>query len=750
MAAEPSDLFQGKIGRTYRDSTPHWPQAQQPGAGAPNIVFIVLDDVGFSDLACFGSEINTPAMDALAAGGLRYNNFHVTSMCSPTRACLLTGRNAHSVGVGIIAEWAGGFPAYEGRMTRRAATVPEVLRDQGYSTYALGKWHLTNMDHYGAAGPHGDWPLGRGFDSWYGFHGGLSDQWNPELYQDNRPIAAPSKPGYHLSEDLVDQAIGRLRDHVTSAPARPFMLYLAFGACHWPHHVPREYIDRYLGRYDAGWDVIRKERQQRQQSLGIVPPGALLAPRDPAVHAWEDLPAPVRLLSTRLQETYAGFLEHTDAQIARLVDHLKYTGQFDNTLMVLISDNGASPEGGQFGSFNLLPSMQEAQSPDEGLANLDKIGSEHAFNHYPTGWAQVSNTPLKWYKKQTHGGGVRAPLIMHWPNRIKASGEIRSQYQHVIDIAPTLYEAIGVEAPMHFQGIPQLPIHGTSLIHTFDDSAAPTRKTTQYFELLGARALWHRGWKAVARHFKGTDFESDKWELYHLDADYSEAHDLAASLPAKLQELVKLWWEEAEKYGVFPLDDREWERAVERVKPNAGTTRYSFYPGMARLSHLIGPNISNRSYTISAELSIPPQGAEGVLLAWGSRFGGLSIYLKHGRACVEYVYSDTIRHSLQSPDALPAGQHEVSLRFKRGSKSAGQAELLIDGLCTAQVYIPNSWPTGGLVQGITCGANSGPPITDSYLRPFPFTGTLQRVTVELGSDGERAPQEILKTLLREE
>ena len=596
-----TERFLGAIGSTYRNSEPWWPQPASPPHGAPNIVFIVLDDVGFSDLGCYGSEIATPRIDTLAERGLRYSNFHVTSMCSPTRACLLTGRNAHAVGMGIIAEWSSGFPGYRGRVTRRAATVPEILSDHAYSTYAVGKWHLTNIADYGSAGPTGDWPIGRGFSRWYGFHGALTDQWNPELYQDNRPIHFVPAPGYHLSGDLVDHAIMDIRDHVTSAPHRPFFTYLAFGACHWPHHVPRDYIERQRGRYDAGWDEIRRARLVRQVELGVVPNSTKLAPRNPGVEAWSAVSPDVRRLSVRLQETYAAFMEHTDTQIGRFVDYLASIGRLDDTLIVLLSDNGASAEGGPTGAINLRKHMvYEQESPEVGLARLDDIGGEYSFNHYPIGWAQVSNTPLKWYKKNTHGGGIRAPLIVHWPKQITAAGQIRTQYHHVVDLAPTVYDILNLEFPTQYRGAVQMPIHGISMAYTFDQAHAPTRKTTQHFELMGDRAIWHRGWKAVAHHSKGADFDADSWELYHLDTDFAEIENLAQREPHRLTKLVELWWAEAGKYGVLPLDDRDWERAAARLRMNA-TTRYEFFGDMARIDRLAAPDISDRAYSITAE-----------------------------------------------------------------------------------------------------------------------------------------------------
>ena len=747
MAQE--DDFRGTIGRTFRDSLPSWPQPVQPPSEAPNIVFIVLDDVGFSDLGCYGSEISTPRIDALASNGVRYTSFHVTSMCSPTRACLLTGRNAHAVGMGIIAEWSSGFPGYRGRVTNRAAMIPEVLRDHGYSAYAVGKWHLTNIADYGAAGPHRDWPLSRGFARWYGFHGALTDQWNPELYRDNRPIRLEPRGDYHLSNDLVDHAIADIRDHATSAPQRPFLLYLAFGACHWPHHVPRPYIEKYRGRYRVGWDAIRTERLDRQKALGVVPRGTRLAPLNPGVSSWEALDGNVRRLCERLQETYAGFLEHTDCEIGRLIDQLDWLGCLDNTLIVLLSDNGASAEGGPTGAINLRKHMvYEEELPEIGLSRLDDIGGERSFNHYPTGWAQASNTPLKWYKKDTHGGGIRAPLIVHWPERIKSSGAIRPQFHHVIDVAPTLYEVLGIEVPTQYQGVPQLPIHGISMAYTFN-SDAPTRKDMQHFELLGDRAIWYRGWKAVARHPKGTDFEADQWELYHLDDDFAEIDDLAAQQPDKLREMVELWWSEAGKYNVLPLDDRDWERAAERLRMNQQTL-YEFVADMARIDRLSAPDISDRSYVVAAEFEQTTPGASGVLLAWGSRFAGFVLYIKDCELCYENVYSESLAHKLRAPFRRQAGKARVELRFDHAADRSARASLWIDGQAAGAVEIPRTWPTHGTTAGLNCGQDAGAPVSDAYERPFRFTGRSLRVTVELDGRLNDAAKAAYQTVLREQ
>jgi arylsulfatase len=733
-----SDGFGGVIGRTYRESTPWRPAAPKAPRGAPNIVFIVLDDVGFADLGCYGGDVETPHTDRLAAGALRYTNFHVTSMCSPTRACLLTGRNAHAVGMGIIAEWSGGFPGYQGRVTRRAATLAEILRDHAYGTYAIGKWHLGPLSEATAAGPFSAWPLARGFDRWYGFHGALTDQWHPELFEDNHAVETPPRPNYHLSEDLVDRAIGFVRDHQTAAPDRPFFLYLAFGACHWPHHVPRSYLDKYRGRYDRGWDIVREERFARQKAIEIVPRNTRLAPRNPDVRAWDTLTADERRLVTRLQEAYAAFLDHTDTQIGRLVAFLDSIDRLHDTMIVLLSDNGASPEGGALGAANERKHLNyEPETVAESLAALDKIGSEWAFNHYPTGWAQVSNTPLKWYKKDTHGGGIRAPLIVSWPSRLRESG-IRTQYHHVIDITPTVLEVVGAPAPTVYQGIAQLPMHGLSMAYTFDAPEAPTTKRVQHYELLGDRALWCDGWKAVARHGKGEDFDADRWELYHVDADFSECEDLAAAEPQKLRELVDRWWAEAGAFDVLPLDDREYERVAANAEARA-RNRYVYYPGMARIDRLSAPYVTDRSWSVTAEVEIPSGGAEGVLLASGSRFAGYVLYVKDGRLVYEYVYSPTVRHALRSDIAVPKGPSVLRYEFRRTGPRRGRGTLSIDDRAVGAVEIPKTWPVHATTAGLTCGHDAGATVSDTYAAPFAFTGTLRRVIVEVQGDGAGDP-----------
>ncbi|MFN8522315.1 MAG: arylsulfatase [Chloroflexota bacterium] len=742
------------IGRTYLESSLPPRAPRRAPDGAPNVVFIVLDDVGFADIGCYGSEIETPHMNRLADGGLRYTNFHTTAMCSPTRAALLTGRMPHAVGMGIITEWANGFPGYLGHVTPRAANLGEILRLHGYSTMAVGKWHLMSTLDATAAGPFDHWPTQRGFDRWYGFHGALADQWHPELFEDNGTLDQPERPDYHLSEDLVDRAIQYVCDQRVNAPERPFFLYLAFGACHWPHHVPRPFIEKYRGRYDVGWDALREQRLARQKSLGIVPADTVLPPSNPGVKPWSDLSADQQRVFARAMEVYAGFLEHTDAQIGRLLGYLDEIGATENTLVVLISDNGASPEGGADGAVNARKHLVYEPEPlEQVLASVDLLGSDRAYNHYPMGWAQASNTPLKWYKKDVHGGGIRDPLIVRWPAGIQAAGELRHQYHYVADVTPTVLEILGVTAPATHNGVAQIPMQGTSLAYTFDPTAGgsetPGRLETQYYELLGDRGLWHRGWKAVARHEKGTDFDSDRWELYHVERDYSEANDLAAGQPEKLRELIERWWAEAGKYSVLPLDDREYERFAANIADRARRVT-TLYPGMARIDRAHVPDVTNKSFAIEAHADLGADGAAaGVLLAVGTRFGGFTLFVKERQLTFEYVYSDETRWSVTSP-GLPTGPATLAVRVRKTGDRQAAATLLVNGAAAGEAALPKTWPVAGLAGGLHCGRDGGSPVSDAYTVPFRFSGRLEKVVVTLEPDGASDPRAASRAALVEE
>lgn len=724
--------WRGVIGRTYRDSKPWLEPTIRPADGSPNVLVIVLDDVGFAHLGCYGSDIETPNVDALAAGGRRYNNFHTTSMCSPTRASLLTGRNHHAVGMGMIADMCTGYPGYHGQVTQKAATLAEMLKPAGYSTFALGKWHLTRARDMTAAGPFEQWPLGRGFERYYGFLYSLVDQWRPELVSDNHFIPTPARPGYHLSEDLADQAIGMIQDQQAAAPERPFFAYLAFGACHSPHHAPADFIDKYRGRFDEGWDVARERWHARQVAMGVIPPHARLTDMNPEVRPWASLSGDERRLCARSQEVFAGFLNHTDAQIGRLTSWLTRRGLMENTLIVLLSDNGATAEGGPYGDINLRRYIQFLpETFEEKLAAIDELGGDRHWNTYPAGWGHAGNTPLKWFKMHTHGGGVRDPLIIHWPKRIKTGGLVSPQFCHCADIAPTILEACGVAAPEVLHGVEQLPIDGTSLAYTFEEPLAETRKRVQYFELMGNRGLWADGWKAVTRHFEGTDYDQDHWELYHLDADFSEADDLAERYPEKVRELTNLWWAEALRNQVLPLDDRNRERVM-LTYWGPPRTRWAFEQGMARVSGYAAPAVANRSYRIEAQVELD-EADEGVLLSVGGRAGGYVLFIKDGQLVHEYVGPGR-RHVLQATLPNQRGRHRLAFEFRKTGPCRGQASLLGDGVTLVVDELDGMWPASPTAGGVCCGYDEASPVSDRYALPFRFTGRIDSLVVEAAND----------------
>jgi arylsulfatase A-like enzyme len=726
--------FQGRIGRTVADSAPWWPPEPRPRDGAPNVVVVIFDDVGFGHWGCYGSTLTTPRLDALAAGGLRFTNFHTTALCSPTRACMLTGRNHHAVGMRAISNFDTGFPNMRGAIPRSAATLAEVLRAEGYGTYMVGKWHLAPMHETGPAGPFRNWPLARGFDRFYGFMQGETDQFHPELVQDNHYVDAPGLPGggYHLSEDLIDRAIGFASDHVSSAPDRPFFTYLAFGACHAPHQAPDAYLAKWRGRFDEGWDVMRERWFERQKALGVVPADTVLPPRNPGVPAWSELTDNERRFAARLQEAFAAFLEHTDAQLGRYIDALAALGQLENTLFVAMSDNGASQEGGRTGVldemryFNGLP-----EDVEHAVTRLDSIGRPDSHTNYPWGWAMVGNTPLKRYKQNTHAGGIRDPLIVHWPARVKDAGAFRAQFHHVTDLAPTVMEVLGITPPESVDGVPQMPIHGTSMAYAFADGAAtvPTAKRTQYFEMFGHRAIWHAGWKAVCWHKQGADYDAERWELYHADADASEAHDLADAHPERLRELIALWWQEAERNGVLPLDDRRGPdlfRAAQSRNTTLRRDRYEFFPPVSRWSADVAPPTGGRPFTVTAEIELG-SGQQGAIIARGGMNGGWVLYVKARRLAFHYNHFHATSH-VESTLELPATRCTVGLRMARDGKS-GTATLTVDGAEVATLAIP---AMAAMVSstGMDVGRSMAP-VCEDYTPPFDFEGRLHRVVVEI-------------------
>jgi len=733
----------GRIGPTLAESTPWWPTPHHAPAGAPNVVVMLLDDTGFAHLGCFGSDLPTPNVDRLAERGLRFTNFHVTPLCSPTRAALLTGRNHHEVGMRGLSNFDTGFPHQRGHITERAATIAEVLRGEGYATFAVGKWHLCPMAEASAAGPFDHWPLQRGFDRYYGFLDGETDQFHPALVYDNHHVEPPRTPeeGYHLTEDLVDRSIGFIHDSVSVRPDRPFFLYLAFGATHAPHQAPAEYLERHRGRYDEGWDVARRRWYDKQVATGIVPPGTELAPRNPGVEPWDDLPEDQRRLAARLQEAHAAFLEHTDAQVGRLVDDLDDLGILDDTIIVFLSDNGASQEGGPFGVlhemkfFNLVE-----ESVAEAIERIDRIGGPDSHTNYPWGWAQAGNTPFRWYKQNTHEGGVHVPLVVHWPGGIDPAhaGGLRDQFHHVTDLAPTLYELLGITPPERHRGVDQLPVTGTSFAYALDRPDAPTAKAVQYFEMLGHRGLWLDGWKAVTRHQPGTAFSDDTWELYDLTADRSECHDLAAAEPDRLARMVERWWAEAERHGVLPLDDRLLELFFTRFRdhtPHRPDRSYRYHPPVTPLPVQAAPSLSGTDWVLTATVERGPgDGGDGVLYASGTANSGLSFFVQDGRLCLDYnIFGD--HHLIAAEAVLPAGATRLGARFRKlGHGDLGRAGAEITLTADDEPVAAGTVPFAMLIMssvGPSIGRDHGGGVSDRYRAPFPYAGRIRTLDVQL-------------------
>ena len=738
--------FAGAIGRTVASSKPWWPAPPRPPAGAPNILVVLFDDVGFSDFGCYGSPIRTPAIDALAAQGLRYSGFHTTAMCSTTRAALLTGRNHHSVGVGCLANFDSGYPGYRGKIAREAGTIAEMLRAHAYRNYMVGKWHVTPLTESGATGPFDGWPLGRGFDRFYGFLDAETDQYAPELVLDNTHISPPGSfaDGYHLTADLIDQAIRFIADHTADRPDLPWLTWLALGACHAPHQAPRDIIESYDAVFAHGWDVERAQRLARQKAMGLVPETTDLPPRNDGVKAWETHSDEERRVFTRLQSAFAGMLDHADQHLARLLAFLDRTGQRDNTLVIVMSDNGASQEGGPLGFVNAMGPFNFKPEPiAEKLARIDDIGGPDTHSNFPHGWAMASNTPLRRYKQNTHGGGIRDPFILSWPQRIAAQGELRHQFVHASDLVPTLLDLIGIAAPATIAGVPQMPLEGVSFAASIADATAPSKPVPQYFEMFGHRGLWHDGWKAVAFHPPGTPFDNDKWELFHLAEDFSETHDLAAAEPERLAALVKLLWEQAEAHRVLPLDDRFGPRFAENAARFHGArTRFVFHAGMGHVPTDVAPDVRSRDYLIEAHVEIGPEGAEGVLIAHGDATSGYSLYVKDGHLVHDLNIGG--RHEIvSSTRAVPAGAHRLGLRVERlrresepakGARTGfSQYTLLIDGEEVGALTTQLAFHTLISWSGLDIGHDRGSPVSD-YTAPFAFTGRLSHVTVTMQNE----------------
>lgn len=764
----PKKRFNGRIALDIRDAQPDWSAYEPPKAkrDAPNVLYIVWDDVGFGAFECFGGMIETPNMTRLANQGLRYTNFHTTALCSPTRSCLLTGRNATSNGMGCISEASSGFPGSNGHVPFENGYISETLVDEGYNTYAVGKWHLTPGEETHMAASKRQWPLGRGFERFYGFLGGETDQWYPDLFQDNQPVEQPARPeeGYHLSVDLADTAIQYIRDAKVIAPQKPWLMYFCPGAGHAPHQVPQDWADKYKGKFDMGWDAYREQTLQKQIEMGILPEGTELPPinayvdetsaegkewpEGDVIRDWGSLDEDEKTLFCRMAEVYAGFVSHCDHHIGRILDYLEESGQLDNTLVVVVSDNGASGEGGPNGSvnenkfFNGIP-----DSLEENMKYLDVLGSTETYNHYPNGWAQAFCAPFKMYKRYSgHEGGTADPLIVSWPKGIKSSGEIRDQYIHATDIVPTIYDCLDFEPPAQVKGYTQSELEGVSFKHTFEDASAPTHKRMQIYGMLGTRGIWAEGWHAAAVHpaISGWGhFAEDRWELFHLDEDRTQAHDLADEHPDKLEKLKQLWFMLAGKYNALPIDDRTAPEVLMTPRPQPAPERnvYVYYPNCADVPEMVAAKTHGRSYDIACELTVDEERAQGVLFAHGGRFGGHSLYIHDRRLHYVYNWLGEDEQKVTSNKCIPTGRHTFGARFDLtgtdGPSPTGTVELYIDEECVGALDIktqPAHFALGG--EGLAVGRDGGQPVSSDYKSPFEFTGgTIKQVNIDLR--GER-------------
>jgi arylsulfatase len=743
--------FGGVIGDTISDSVADWPAPARAPEGAPNILLIMLDDVGFAQLGSYGAHrIETPNIDQLAEGGLRYNNFHATPLCSPTRAAILTGRNHHSAAMGVIAELSTGFPGYTARMPLSHGMLSEMLAPVGWSTFALGKWHLTPAEDVNLAANRRWWPLGRAFDRYYGFLGGTTSRYVPWLTQDNHFVRPPATPeeGYHLLSDMVEKARAYIVDVKHVAPERPFFMYFAPGGTRAPHHVPEEWIARYKGQFDEGWDHYREKTLQRQIDLGIAPAGTRLSPRDPSIPEWKDLMPKQREVFAHQMEAFAGYVSFVDHHVGQLVQLLEELGQLDNTLILVTSDNGASIEGGPEGLPNEVLFFNNVQPPLETIAAAgDEWGGPETFPIYAAGWAWAGNTPFLRWKRDTTRGGTAEPMIVHWPAAIAARGEIRTQFTHAIDVVPTVLDLLDMEMPASINGVAQAPLEGVSIASTFTDPDAALEREAQYFEMVGRRAIYHDGWRAYSpwpfgQEITPEDLVDAKWMLFHIDEDFSESTDVADQYPEKLEELQKLWWEQARRFNVLPLDGRGVVRQAEpRPQLGAPRSRYVYHAGGGEVSSAVAANVLNRSHSITADVVIPEAGAEGVLLAQGGRFAGYSLFVKDDRLHYVHNYVGLEEHTVTSSAPVPSGAVTLRYEFERtgppnfaaGKGSPGIGRLFIDGSQVGETEIPVTVPLAFSLsgEGLCAGWDSLSPAASAYDGEFRFSGTLRQVVVEL-------------------
>jgi len=731
--------FGGKIAKKYEDSQEWWPEPVRPPEGAPNVIIFLLDDVGFAQVGSFGALINTPAIDRLAGNGLRYNNFHTTSLCSPSRATLMAGRFPHTIGLGSHALTAMGFPGYNAMVPESAKSVANYLQEAGYVNYALGKWDHTPLYEVSQVGPFDRWPSGEGFDHGYNFMAADVHQFIPVMWNDHTP--EPYRKTYHLDQDLANRAINWITGHKSLRPDDPFMMLWASGSMHSPHQAPAEYRKKYKGKFDMGWDKAREMILDNQKNLGVIPADTILTERIDEIPAWDSLNADEKRLYARQMEIFASQMEFVDHQIGRVVKELERIGELDNTLIFVTSDNGASGEGGLSGTFNETYVLNGLQTPfDASLRYYEQWGDETTYPHYHAGWAMAGNTPFRYFKQSSHRGGQADALVVHWPNGIKAKGEVRNQYHHIADIAPTILEAAGLSVPESYHGVKQQPMNGTAINYSFDDAAAPNRKERQYYEMFGNRAMWSDGWKAVTLHAKRMPwqlnviqpFEDDEWELYHVAEDFSASTNVAAQYPEKLEELKKMFDEDAWKYNIYPLyDDMIKRLAIQQDRLFGDQKEFIYYaPGAFRIAEKASVPVKNRPHTIVTKVDLQG-GEEGVIVAVGGMTGGFTMFIKDSRLYFVYNFLDGVYYTLKS-SVLPGGMTELKFNFIKTKEFGGTGELYVNGKKVDEIDMPRMHiSTYSLAETFDVGRDTGTQVSKLYTDPFPFNGKLDRVVVTL-------------------